>query len=257
MIYQHIKSRIGSPNSGNPKPIIRTSSITKEITEIHEIMHIKADNISVREDDGGTLDVGKFGIPNAPKVLYSSGRLSNMPKIVLNGSEEDHDEKGIRIDSGKIENITKVIKENCMSTTHNNLHNRISFSVIPKRSSRFSFFGTLENSFRRKSKNKNEHSRFKRDAKAARFLAILVLVFLACWAPYTITTIVISFCGNECVNTSFYESMNWMLWSKSAINPFLYAINSSRYRFHFKKYIFCCKNQVYPNNTETTCQTAG
>ncbi|KAL4235235.1 hypothetical protein ACF0H5_006873 [Mactra antiquata] len=87
--------------------------------------------------------------------------------------------------------------------------------------------------------NNKEKSRLKRERKAARFLGVLVLVFLGCWAPYTIITIIISFCKSECVNTSVYEASLWLLMMNSSINPFLYALNSARYRYNFKKY-FCC-----------------
>ncbi|XP_060598110.1 histamine H3 receptor-like [Ruditapes philippinarum] len=88
---------------------------------------------------------------------------------------------------------------------------------------------------------KNSHDR------AAKFLASLVVAFLLFWAPYSITTMVISFCG-DCVNTSLYEFFNWLLWMKSAVNPFLYAFNSLRYRKAFLKYLTfngrICKNKI-------------
>ena len=77
-----------------------------------------------------------------------------------------------------------------------------------------------------------------RQAKAAKFLAMLVGAFLFFWAPYIITTMAISFC-DECINTSLYEFFNWLLWMKSAVNPFLYAYNSPRYRAHFQRYLTC------------------
>lgn len=99
--------------------------------------------------------------------------------------------------------------------------------------------------------------RGKRDLKAARFLIILVLVFLTCWAPYTVTTIIVSFC-DDCVNTSAYEIMNWLLWGKSAINPFIYAMNSSRYKYNFKRFMCWWRGnkKIHPENVDVTCHTA-
>ena len=76
----------------------------------------------------------------------------------------------------------------------------------------------------------------QRLTKAAKFLAMLVVAFLIFWAPYTITTIIISFC-EDCVNKSLYEFFNFVLWMKSTVNPFLYAYNSPRYRKHFKTFL--------------------
>lgn len=103
----------------------------------------------------------------------------------------------------------------------------------------------------------------QRQAKAARFLAMLVIAFLIFWAPYTVTTMAISFC-DDCVNTSLYEFFNWLLWMKSAVNPFLYAYNSPRYRANFKKYLslngkmkFCVKYKrpSYRENVTRTTDT--
>ena len=99
-------------------------------------------------------------------------------------------------------------------------------------------------------------SRTKRYAKSARFLAMLVVVFLISWTPYTLMTISISFCGDNCVSLSVYEATNWILWLKSAINPFLYAKNSSRYLYNFKRFLCCCKRHVATVSGETTFHTA-
>ena len=111
----------------------------------------------------------------------------------------------------------------------------------------------------RKLRSRKDHSssRTKRESKSARFLATLVVVFLICWTPYTAITIIISFCRHDCVGTSWYEATNWFLWLKSAINPFLYAMNSSRYRYNFRRFLFCLKKDVAVVSIETTIHTVG
>lgn len=86
------------------------------------------------------------------------------------------------------------------------------------------------------SRSKPQFSGSRSHARAAKFLAILVVAFLIFWAPYTITTMAISFC-DDCINTSLYEFFNWLLWMKAAVNPFLYALNSARYRKSMLKYL--------------------
>ena len=74
----------------------------------------------------------------------------------------------------------------------------------------------------------------RRDKKAARSLAILVFVYFVCWTPYTITTIIISFC-EDCISEDLYEAFNWLLWVNSSLNPLLYAATSERFRENFKR----------------------
>ncbi|XP_056009398.1 histamine H3 receptor-like [Ostrea edulis] len=90
----------------------------------------------------------------------------------------------------------------------------------------------------------------RKDIKAARFLATLVLVFALTWAPYTIATIIISFC-DDCVNEYIYEFLVWLLWSKSAINPFLYAYNNTMFYKNFKEALRCCRESKVGNQNST------
>ncbi|XP_067663613.1 histamine H3 receptor-like [Haliotis asinina] len=77
-----------------------------------------------------------------------------------------------------------------------------------------------------------------KDLKAAKALALLVLALAVCWAPYTISTIIIAFC-DSCITRDVYEFLNWLLWFKSCINPFLYALNSARFTHNIKKLLKC------------------
>ena len=89
--------------------------------------------------------------------------------------------------------------------------------------------------------NQSVSSRIRSSAKAVSFLATLVFVFIICWSPYRVATLLISFCepGQVCVDVTTYELLTWLLWVKSAINPFLYAYNNSLYRYHFKRFLSC------------------
>lgn len=80
----------------------------------------------------------------------------------------------------------------------------------------------------------------RKDMKAAKALALLVLALAVCWAPYTISTIIIAFC-DSCINIDVYEVLNWLLWFKSCINPFLYALNSARFAHNIKKLLACTR----------------
>ena len=91
----------------------------------------------------------------------------------------------------------------------------------------------------------NAQDKNRKDVKAARFLAMLVVVFGITWAPYTVTTIIISFC-DTCVNEHLYEAFNWLLWSKASLNPFLYAYNSARFAKNFKQILFCRRTRHTP-----------
>lgn len=83
----------------------------------------------------------------------------------------------------------------------------------------------------------------RRNQKAAQRLAVLVGVFVICWTPYTITTIVIAACGN-CVEDHLYEALIWLQWANSVVNPFLYAFTTPRFRENYVSLLHLRKLQV-------------
>ncbi|KAK6173194.1 hypothetical protein SNE40_016692 [Patella caerulea] len=102
----------------------------------------------------------------------------------------------------------------------------------------------------KKNTNFNKEHKSHKDLKAAKALSILVIALAVCWIPYTVSTIVIAFSPNS-IDEDFYEILNWLLWFKASINPFLYAFNSDRFRENFVKilpllrYVLKIKKRVY------------
>ncbi|XP_033743580.1 histamine H3 receptor-like [Pecten maximus] len=84
-------------------------------------------------------------------------------------------------------------------------------------------------------------SGIKRALRIAKNLALLVFVFFVTWAPYSITYFVDTVC-TTCVNEHVTTVMLWVLWSKSAMNPFLYNYMSPGFKENFKAMVRChCK----------------
>ncbi|XP_006127268.2 histamine H4 receptor [Pelodiscus sinensis] len=83
-------------------------------------------------------------------------------------------------------------------------------------------------------------SKLDRDKKIAKSLAIIVFVFVICWAPYSLLMIVRAACYEGCIHESMYEITFWLLWLNSSVNPFLYPLCHARFRQAFRK-ILCPK----------------
>ncbi|XP_041357742.1 muscarinic acetylcholine receptor M4-like [Gigantopelta aegis] len=86
--------------------------------------------------------------------------------------------------------------------------------------------------------NSKRAGRHSRDRKAAKTLSFLVIVFAICWTPYTMVIILKTVC-EACVNKNVLEFLVWLLWTKSCVNPFLYAYTNVRFRENFRKLFSC------------------
>jgi hypothetical protein len=69
----------------------------------------------------------------------------------------------------------------------------------------------------------------KQDRKAARALAILVIVVTLCWAPNVIMKIILSICPDLLPHWSLVLS-SWLVLLNSGLNPYLYATGNTKYK---------------------------
>ncbi|XP_045043833.2 histamine H4 receptor isoform X2 [Desmodus rotundus] len=105
--------------------------------------------------------------------------------------------------------------------------------------------------------HQKEYLELLRARKLAKSLAILLGVFILCWAPYSVFTFVHSiyesgqqFYRFGAAETIVYEITFWLQWCNSFINPFLYPLCHKGFQKAFLK-IFCIKKQpiLPPNQT--------
>ncbi|XP_071944886.1 histamine H2 receptor-like [Antedon mediterranea] len=95
--------------------------------------------------------------------------------------------------------------------------------------------------FSSKYKRKNVNatiSSMRRHRKAAVTLAVLVSVFIVCWTPYCIV-LIWSF-GDDSPDYILLEVVYYLIWSNSAINPFLYALTNLKIKVFLKFLRFKC-----------------
>ncbi|KAK7096785.1 uncharacterized protein [Littorina saxatilis] len=73
-----------------------------------------------------------------------------------------------------------------------------------------------------------------RNRKAARYLLIMIVVFIACWCPFEIALLYMAITGNKRIEPEgLYSCIRWLLWINSTINPLLYPLLYKRYRIAY------------------------
>ncbi len=90
----------------------------------------------------------------------------------------------------------------------------------------------------------------KQDVKAARALAVLVLIFFFTWAPYEILSILDPICGT-CVSRSLLWASYYLVWFNAAITPFVYPLMQKDIRTALKNLLCCGKSPVVPIPLDT------
>ncbi|XP_033642271.1 octopamine receptor Oamb-like [Asterias rubens] len=82
-------------------------------------------------------------------------------------------------------------------------------------------------------------SEYKKHRKAAITLALIVGVFLTCWLPWSVNKLV-SLIAIYTEESFITDALAYLLWSNSAINPFLYAVTHPRIRTGLIACLLCC-----------------
>lgn len=93
---------------------------------------------------------------------------------------------------------------------------------------------------------KTHRSKFRRETKAAKTLAIIVGVFILCWLPFFTMYLVEAFCI-DCIPPLVFSIFFWLGYFNSALNPCIYALFSRDFRSAFKTLLTCRKH--YTHNT--------
>ncbi|KAK3093959.1 hypothetical protein FSP39_022288 [Pinctada imbricata] len=106
------------------------------------------------------------------------------------------------------------------------------------------------------SENKKVKSKFMREVKAAKSLAVVIGIFAVCWLPLHILNSITLICDDPSCAYHYTILLAAILLShvNSAINPFLYAIGNSQFQIAFKR-MFCGKNAVMSNDDDFTFAT--
>ncbi|XP_071508576.1 histamine H4 receptor-like [Diadema antillarum] len=85
-----------------------------------------------------------------------------------------------------------------------------------------------------------QHLNFRRNARSAKKLSLLVGLFALCWMPYEFVAAYESFCHDYhvCVSSSTWRVVAFLQWANSALNPIFYAVSNARFRENFKRFFF-------------------
>nr|XP_048303882.1 histamine H4 receptor isoform X1 [Myodes glareolus] len=99
--------------------------------------------------------------------------------------------------------------------------------------------------------HRKEYMELLRGRKLARSLAILLGAFAICWAPYCLSTIVLSiYPRGERSKSVWYTIAFWLQWFNSFVNPFLYPLCHRSFQKAFWK-IFRVKRQHTPSQNQS------
>lgn len=103
----------------------------------------------------------------------------------------------------------------------------------------------------KKQEQKMKELKYKRDAKAAKTLLIVVGTFLFCWLPHFIGMTCLLFPSCQWPD-AFFATTTWLAMMNSGCNPIIYGVLNRRFRESFKRIMRCGKRQRRRVNSECT-----
>ncbi|RWS00174.1 5-hydroxytryptamine receptor-like protein [Dinothrombium tinctorium] len=110
----------------------------------------------------------------------------------------------------------------------------------PKNERAVSFWGGIRRKLNLPIINESEtaNTRENREKKAAKILTIITGVFVVCWLPFFVATLMMPLCP-KCVNMHLFSFFLWLGWTNSTLNPIIYTIFSPEFRRAFQKMLTC------------------
>lgn len=110
---------------------------------------------------------------------------------------------------------------------------------------------TQEQIQRKKHEQKMKELKYKRDAKAAKTLLIVVGTFLFCWLPHFIGMTCLLFPSCQWPD-AFFATTTWLAMMNSGCNPIIYGVLNRRFRESFKRIMRCGRRQSRIKSAECT-----
>lgn len=104
-----------------------------------------------------------------------------------------------------------------------------------------SFFGTQKSELDR---TRKETQTKKREGNTAKILAIITGVFIVCWLPFFVVTLLIALCNSECeIPRVFKSTILWLGYVNSLLNPIIYTIFSPDFKNAFRRMLGIKQNR--------------
>ncbi|XP_013771884.1 5-hydroxytryptamine receptor 2B-like [Limulus polyphemus] len=95
-------------------------------------------------------------------------------------------------------------------------------------------------STKKRRKTTKESIDSKRERKAAKTLAIITGVFVACWLPFFIIALMMPMCDDCDPGPFLFSVFLWLGYTNSMLNPIIYTIFSPDFRSAFKRMFWRC-----------------
>ncbi|RNA16110.1 SERotonin octopamine receptor family [Brachionus plicatilis] len=87
--------------------------------------------------------------------------------------------------------------------------------------------------------NYRESTAVKNEQKAVKVLGIVFVIFVIAWGPFAIINILSAIFPKESIHPSLLDTLTWLGYVSSCINPIIYNAFNKKFRTAFKHVLFC------------------
>lgn len=153
---------------------------------------------------------------------FNSKRTTKRHKHRHSSNNRDKSDQSEEDASLKVDDVATSSEQTSNSSFH------CQYCSTEKESSRrFKF----QNTFRKK--EGYERAAFQRERRVAKSLSVVVGGFIVCWLPFFTVYLIEPFCESCHFHPILNACLVWLGWINSAVNPFIYALNSKDFKKAF------------------------
>ncbi|VDK51333.1 unnamed protein product [Gongylonema pulchrum] len=93
----------------------------------------------------------------------------------------------------------------------------------------------------------------KRETRATRVVAAILVAFLICWIPYFCITVYRGICTglsipvNKRLHVSLFMVSSWLGYAHSCFNPIIYTCLNKSFRRTIRRMFCCCRGRTCKN----------
>lgn len=189
----------------------------------------------------GRTDYSSGTVQTSLLLTTSSGKINVLrtpsPQLYCGGSHRNTQRRYTSI--GDLKTFNYLTVKSLQSHSHSSHQTQMSACALQRHQTIRSYQSHNSSLL---SRNSSRHGRIiKLEQKATKVLGVVFFTFVILWSPFFILNLLPSICGDceDHIQHWVFDTVTWLGYASSMVNPIFYTIFNNVFRQAFKKVLMC------------------